>query len=326
LPFEKKKREILIKRELTPCKEYGTEPDKRPIPELIKYGIINVDKPKGPTSHQVSAYLQKIMGVNKGGHSGTLDPGVTGVLPVAIERATRVVQAILNAGKEYVCLMNLHKEISEYEIYKLCEGFTGKIEQMPPVRSAVKRQLRTREIYYIDILEIENGRNILFKVGCQGGTYIRKLVHDMGIKAGSGAHMAELRRTKAGPIDESTAFTLQDISDALYFYKEEGNERFLRKVVQPMENAVKHLPMVWVADTTINPLCHGSNLCIPGVARFHSGINKDDIIAVMSLKDELVALGTAVMISEDIQKAEKGVCVRIDKVFMEPGTYPKYIK
>ena len=205
LPFEKIKREILIKREAEPTKEYGSDPQNRTIPELIKYGIVNIDKPSGPTSHQVSAYVQGIMHIEKSGHSGTLDPGVTGVLPIALERATRVVQTLLTAGKEYVCLMLLHKEMSEYDIYKLFEEFTGTIRQLPPVRSAVKRQLRSREIYYLEILEIEGGRQVLFKVGCQAGTYIRKLVHDMGLKAGCGAHMAELRRTKAGPFTEETA-------------------------------------------------------------------------------------------------------------------------
>jgi predicted RNA-binding protein (TIGR00451 family) len=167
-PFEEIKREILIK------KEADITTAKRPIAELLDYGIINIDKPKGPTSHQVADFVQKILKIPKSGHSGTLDPGVTGSLPIAINKATRIVQALLIAGKEYVCVMHIHKEIEEKKIKKVLKDFTGKITQLPPVKSAVVRQERERSIYYIDLLEIE-GQDVLFKVGCQAGTYIRKL-------------------------------------------------------------------------------------------------------------------------------------------------------
>src|SRR3989338_2496513 len=166
LPFEKINREILVKKEAkTNCtlKEIKAE-------ELINYGIVNIDKPAGPTSHQVSDYVQKILGISKAGHSGTLDPGVTGVLPIALGRATRIVQNLLTAGKEYVAIMYLHKEVSEKEINEAVKKFTGKIKQLPPIKSAVKRRLRTREVYYVEIMEIED-REVLFRIGCQAGTY-----------------------------------------------------------------------------------------------------------------------------------------------------------
>ncbi len=169
LPFEEIKRKILVKKE-TAAEEAG----ERIVEELIKYGVVNIDKPKGPTSHQVSAFVQKILGVNKSGHSGTLDPNVSGVLPTALEKATRIVEVLLKAGKEYVGVMHLHKEVSEEELMNEVEKFRGKIRQKPPIKSAVKRVERTREVYYFDILEID-GKDVLFKVGCQAGTYIRKL-------------------------------------------------------------------------------------------------------------------------------------------------------
>src|SRR3989344_1273100 len=153
LPFEKIKRSILIKKEFETDWNYGQDPNKRKIEELINYGIINLNKPSGPTSHQVSDYVQKILNITKSGHCGTLDPGVTGVLPIALGKATRIVQTLLNAGKEYFGLMHLHKKIEDDLIYKTAEEFVGKIKQLPPIRSAVKRQLRTREIYYLKILE-----------------------------------------------------------------------------------------------------------------------------------------------------------------------------
>lgn len=322
LPFERIKREVLLRKEVPTSDKYGCEPRKRPIEKHIEYGIINLDKPKGPTSHQVSAYVQQILGVKKGGHSGTLDPKVTGVLPVAIEKATRIVQALLVAGKEYVCIMHVHKEIPKEKIQKTIESFVGKIKQLPPIKSAVKREWRYRKVYYIEILDIK-GQDVLFRVGCQAGTYIRKLCHDIGQTLGCGAHMSELRRTKAGPFDESTLVTLQDVADANWYYRNENNERYLRHVIQPLENAVDHLPKIWVYDTTVDTLCHGADLAVPGIAKVHSDIQVGELVAVMTLKGELVAIGEVVMISKDIQKKPRGIAVKAGKVFMEPGTYPR---
>jgi len=242
-------------------------------------------------------------------------------LPVALGRATKVVQGLLKSGKEYVGIMHLHKDL---EVEKLNEAikkdFTGKISQIPPIKSSVKRQERTREIYYFDILE-KNEKDALFIVGCQAGTYIRKLIHDLGQKLKSGAHMQELRRTKAGPFKEDTLCTLQDLADAFHFYKSEGNEKFLRKIIQPVESAVAHLPKIWVFDTTVDTLCHGAALNNPGISKLNDSIKEDDTVAIMTLKDELIALGSAKLKSGDITALEKGLAVKTEKVFMEPGTY-----
>ncbi|MBN1544291.1 RNA-guided pseudouridylation complex pseudouridine synthase subunit Cbf5 [Candidatus Woesearchaeota archaeon] len=325
LPFEKTKRKILVKKQSETSDKYGCSPEARSTEQLLQLGIINIDKPKGPTSHQVSAYVQKILGAKKGGHSGTLDPKVTGVLPTAIEKATRIVQALLVAGKEYICLMHLHKEVPEEQIMKVMKEFTGKITQLPPLKSAVKRQWRERRVYYIEILDIV-GQDVLFVIGCQAGTYIRKICHDIGKSLGTGAHMAELRRTKAGPFNESTLATLHDLTDAYWYYKNEGNDRLLRHIVQPVENAVSHLPKVWVMDTTVDTLCHGADLAVPGIAKLESGIEPDQTVAVMTLKQELAALGTAKINSNDMMRRDRGIAVKTKKVFMDPGTYPKVQK
>ena len=325
LPFEKLEREILIKKESITDPNLGEDPKKRPVSELIEYGVVNIDKPKGPTSHQVSDYVQRILHIKKAGHSGTLDPGVTGVLAIALGKATRIVQTLLPAGKEYVCIMHIHKDVEEKKIRKVFKQFTGKIKQMPPIKSAVKRQERERNIYYLEILEIE-GKDVLYKVGCQAGTDIRKLCHDMGRKLGTGAHMASLRRTKAGCFDESTLTTLQELSDAYHYWKEENEERFIRKVIQPIENAVNHLPKVWVQDSTIESLTHGRDLAVPGINKLHNDINPNDLVAIMSLKEELVAIGTAVMTSLSMCKKNKGIAVNVNKVFMKEGLYNKLTK
>jgi H/ACA ribonucleoprotein complex subunit 4 len=246
---------------------------------------------------------------------------VTGVLPVALGKATRIVEVLLTAGKEYVCLMQLHKDIEKERLEKVCSSFVGKIKQLPPVKSAVARRVRERTVYYFELLDIEK-RYVLFRVGCQAGTYIRKLVSDIGTKIG-GAHMVELRRTKAGPFKEENAFTLHDVMDSYHYYKEEGNEKYIRNVILPIEAAVAHLPKVWIADGAIDSLCHGTSLKMPGISKFESGIKKGDIVAVMTLKNELVCYGTAAADSGKIERSSTGVAIKPDAVFMETGTYPK---
>ena len=322
LPFETNKREVLIRRESQTSDKYGQYPEKRTVEQLLNLGVINLDKPQGPTSHQVSAYLQKILGITKAGHSGTLDPNVTGVLPITLNKSTKIVQALLKSGKEYVCLMHLHKPVEELDLYKVFEKFTGKIKQLPPIKSAVKRQIRERNIYYIELLDFKD-QDALFKVGCQAGTYIRKLVHDIGQELKTGAHMAELRRTKAGPFNETNLFTLQDVTDAFYYYKKHGNEKFIRKIVLPIEEAVSHLPKVWVLDTSVDTLCHGASLAVPGISKVESGIEIDELVAIYTLKNEYICFGRAQMNSKNML-GNKGMAVKTDKVVMEIGTYPRF--
>lgn len=325
LPFERKDREILIRKNVRPSKEFGMFPQERDTEKLLDFGIVNINKPAGPTSHQVSAYVQKILNINKGGHSGTLDPKVTGVLPVAIGKATRIVQTLLIAGKEYVGVMHLHKEIDKETILEAFKKFTGKIKQLPPIKSAVKRQSRFRKIYYLELLDLD-GQDVLFKVGCQAGTYIRKLCHDLGAHLGCGAHMSQLRRTKAGCFSEDTLCTLQDLTDAFWYYKNEGDDSKLRKLVMPIEKAVDHLPKVWALDSAVDTLCHGASLKIPGVAKVESEIQNDEMVAMLTLKDELIGIGTSKMTSREMIGKDRGLCVQTSKIFMDPSTYPRINK
>tara|TARA_Y100000310_G_scaffold97577_1_gene95213 strand:- start:1963 stop:2973 length:1011 start_codon:yes stop_codon:yes gene_type:complete len=322
LPYEKIKRKILIKKNSQTSKEYGLNPNERSIKELIEYGIININKPSGPTSHQTSDYVKKILNIDKAGHSGTLDPKVTGVLPTALNKATRIVQTLLKEGKEYVTLMHLHKEIPESKIHKVMKDFVGKIRQLPPLKSSVKRQLRTREIYYIEIMEIK-GKDVLFRVGCQAGTYIRKLVHDIGLKLETGAHMAQLIRTKVGPFNDKNFHTLHDLKDA-YEFSKEGNEKELRKIILPIESTLEFLPKIWVFDNTISSLCHGSDLYSNGIGKLHDNIKEDDLVAILTLKEELVCLGIALTSTKEMLKTINTRLVKTKKVFMSPDIYPLF--
>ena len=314
--------DLIIKAEGETDPNYGTFPDERPIEDHIKRGVINLDKPSGPTSHEIDSWVKRILGVEKTGHGGTLDPKVTGVLPIGIDYATRAIQLLLGADKEYVCLMHLHEKISEAKIRNILKEFQGKIFQTPPLKSAVKREMRVRNIYYVDILEID-GQDVLFKIGCEGGTYIRKYCHDIGEALGIGAHMAELRRTKSGPFTEDeTLTTLQDLTDAYHIWKEEGDESPIRDCILPIEVAVKHLPRIIIRDSAVDAVCHGADLAAGGILSLDDNIKKDNTVAVMTLKGELVAAGESLNTSNEIYKANKGIVIDVKKVFMEPGTYP----
>ncbi|BDZ69051.1 RNA-guided pseudouridylation complex pseudouridine synthase subunit Cbf5 [Methanobacterium ferruginis] len=302
--------------------QYGCHPDERPIEEHLSKGIINLDKPSGPTSHEIDSWVKRILKCEKTGHGGTLDPRVTGVLPIGIDTATRAIQLLLEAPKEYVCLLRLHEDVGESTIRDILEEFTGKIFQTPPLRSAVKRELRVRTIYYVNILEID-GQDALFRIGCEAGTYIRKYCHDVGEALGCGAHMAELRRTRVGDFKEDeTLKTLQDVNDAYHYWKEDDDEAPLRECVFPMETAATHLKKIVVRDSAVDALCHGADLAAGGILSLSEGINKDETLVVMTLKDEMVAAGKAMATTPEMEMAEKGIMVDIKKVFMEPGTYP----
>jgi len=325
LPFEKRRAKVLVKRQAETDPKHGRVPEQRTAEEIVQYGIINLNKPAGPTSHQVSDYVQRVLHIDKAGHSGTLDPGVTGVLPTALGRATRIVQALLTAGKEYVGIMHLHDEVPTKELEVAIKKFTGIITQLPPLRSAVKRQLRQREVYYFEVLEIQ-GKDVLFKVGCEAGTYIRKLCHDLGLALKTGAHMASLHRTKAGPFTDEDYVTLQDLEDAYHYWKNENNDKLLKACIRPVESGVAHLPKVWVQDSAVDSICHGASLKAPGIAKLDADIAKGMLVAIMTLKNELVALGDAHQTSEELLKAERGEAVKTHKVFMLTGTYPAQTK
>jgi H/ACA ribonucleoprotein complex subunit 4 len=299
----------------------GLPPEDRNLQQMLKRGVVVVDKVPGPTSHEVVAWVKKLMDLDHVGHGGTLDPKVTGVLPVTLEESTKCVQALLDSGKEYITIMRTHEDVEEKRLLETLKQFEGEIFQRPPLRSAVSRRLRTRIIYRIEYLE-GHGRNWLFKVACQSGTYIRKLCSDVGEVLGCGAHMHELRRTRSGPFTEMQAVTLYEIADAMDQYKE-GDEAMLMKILHPVEEALALLPHIWIRDSAVEALCTGAQLAVPGILRLESGIEPKGLIAVMTQRNEAVALMRAEMGSDTILKEEHGIAAILERVIMQRGTYPK---
>jgi H/ACA ribonucleoprotein complex subunit 4 len=227
------------------------------------------------------------------------------------------------AGKEYICVMKLHSQVKEARVKSVLEEFQGPIYQRPPVRSSVKRRLRERRIYYLDFLEMDE-RNVLFKVGCEAGTYIRKLCYDIGEVLGSAAHMQELRRTRVGPfIEDESLVTLHDISYLFNQWQETKDENLVRKFVYPMEKALELIPKIYVRDSAVDALCHGAHLAAPGVLSLESGIKIGDDVAVFTQKGEAVTLSKAAVSSQSMLKMGHGFVAKTNRVLMHRGLYPK---
>ncbi|MHA2361592.1 MAG: RNA-guided pseudouridylation complex pseudouridine synthase subunit Cbf5 [Candidatus Thorarchaeota archaeon] len=322
LPADKP-REVILKAEESTNPEYGySSLDDLPLEHLLQNGIVILDKPSGPTSHEVATWVRKILKSDRAGHSGTLDPAVTGILPLGIGNATKAMQALLPAGKEYVCVMELHKDAPEEDIRRVIEEFTGKLYQKPPLRSSVRKVLRVREVYYNIIHQIK-GRLVLFRVGCQAGTYIRKLCFDIGEGLGVGAHMRELRRTRVGLLREDEHLcTLHDLKDAYEFWVDDGDETELRRYLLPIESSLTHLPFISVRDSAVNAICHGANLAASGVVQLSSGIKKGDLLAHKTIKGEAIAIASSNETSDRIAKTNSGIISNTERVLMERGRYP----
>jgi H/ACA ribonucleoprotein complex subunit 4 len=219
--------------------------------------------------------------------------------------------------------MRLHSQVPEDQVKKVLEEFQGTVYQRPPVRSSVKRRLRTRRIYYIDLLEIAE-KNVLFKIGCEAGTYIRKLCYDVGELLGCAAHMQELRRTRVGPfVEDESLVTLHDISYLFSQWQETKDESMLRKFVYPMEKALDLMPKIYVRDSTVDALCHGAHLTAPGVLSLNAGIRIGDEVAVFTQKGEAITLSKATVSSESMLKMDHGFVAKTQRVLMPRGLYPK---
>ncbi len=291
-----------------------------PAPEAeIPSGILVIDKTRGPSSHQVTAWVGKMLHVHVG-HSGTLDPQVSGVLLVMLGRAVRLAPLLLQHQKEYVCLMRLHGDTTRERLDEVMREFTGRIYQRPPRRSAVARNLRIRTIHSLIILDFEE-RLVLFRVTCDAGTYIRSLCHHIGLALGTGAHMQELRRTRSGGFDESDAYSLHDLADAVSALSK-GDSSLLRKMIQPIEAGVRDHPGITIRGSAVDAVVRGAALAGVGVIQSDQ-FRKKDLIAIKTEAGEFVGIGEALLDSARIVPGKPGLVVAPRIVFMVPGTYPK---
>ncbi len=306
-----------------PC---GYSPTKRPIDVLKNYGVINLDKPSNPSSHEVVAWVKKILKVEKTGHSGTLDPKVTGCLITCINNATRLVKAQQSAGKEYVAVVKLHAKLDKpKKLEKALDSLTGACFQRPPLISAVKKELRVRNIYELRLYEYDEERDMgIFWVSCEAGTYVRTLCVHLGYLLGCGAHMQELRRTRSGALKEDgTMVTLHDVKDAQWHFEQYNNEEYLRRVVMPLEILLVGMPRIVIKDTSVNAVCYGAQLMLPGVLRYESNIEVGTQVVIITTKGEAVAIAIAQMTTSTIATCDHGIVARTKRVIMDRDTYEK---
>ncbi|PSQ45267.1 RNA-guided pseudouridylation complex pseudouridine synthase subunit Cbf5 [Halobacteriales archaeon SW_6_65_15] len=314
-------------------------PEDRSPAELLDFGVVNLDKPPGPSAHQVAAWVRDLAReamasveraeghaepVEQAAHAGTLDPKVTGCLPVLTGTATRLSQVFLEGAKEYVAVLELHDEAPS-DVEAIAAEFEGPLYQKPPRKSAVARQLRVREIYDLDVLEVTD-RQALLRIRCESGTYVRKLCHDLGLALGTGAHMGDLRRTGTDPFDDSTLVTMEDLADGLARWREDDDDDWLREVVQPAEAALTHLPAVTIARSAAEQVAQGAQVYAPGVIEVDGlrpsarrtesdgaeDADENQLVACYIPDGAAVCLGT--MVGDPV--AEEGVAVELERVLV----------
>lgn len=307
---------------------FGCSPSEREIREYIRSGVIKLDKPANPSSHEVVAWIKRILRVEKTGHSGTLDPKVTGCLTVCIERATRLVKSQQGAGKEYIAvfkLNNIDESITNKKVCKALEKLTGPCFQRPPLISAVKRQLRIRHIYELELKEFHPERGMgVFWVSCEAGTYIRTLCEHLGLLLGTGGFMQELRRVRSGIHKEGAGLvTMHDILDGQFLLDNHREQAYLRKVIKPLESLLVAHKRVMIKDTAVNAVCYGAQVLLPGVLRFDEGIEKGEEIVIITTKGEAICLAYAYMTSTTMKTCDHGTVAKIKRVLMERDLYPR---
>lgn len=283
-------------------------PAERDVAELLSFGVVNLDKPPGPSAHQVTAWVRDMLSVEKAAHAGTLDPKVTGTLPVLLGDATRCSQALLGP-KEYVAVLEVHGPVPG-DLATVATEFEGPIYQKPPRKSAVERSLRVRTIHDLEVLETGD-RRALLAITCESGTYVRKLCHDLGLALGTGAHMGDLRRTAAAPFDDSDLCTLYDLADALAD-SEAGNDDPIRAIVDPAERTLGALPSVTIADSAAAAVANGAPVYAPGVLDVADGAREADLVACYTTTGTAVCLGRVV----GDPGADTGTVVDLERVLV----------
>ena len=303
---------------------YGIPPALRSVEDLLKSGIVIINKQAGPSSHQVAAWLRDSFELQATGHGGTLDPNVTGVLPVSIGKASKVIKVLQESSKEYICHLKLSKDPGKKKLEEVFSKFIGPIYQIPPFQAAVKRELRIRRIYELEILEY-NSTSVLFRVECEGGTYIRNLCDDIGSVLGTRGIMEQLIRTKSGPFKLEDSYSLVEAHDIFQNWKSSSDESNLKNILRPLEDMLVDLPKVEVKDSAVDAICHGADLAIPGISAVSKKLKRGQLVSLISGQNQCIALGRATIDAKEIinKKNEKGKAVKLERVIMERGTYPR---
>lgn len=313
---------LLLDSEAISEPKYGCSPNDRSIEQLLDGGWILIDKPAGPSSHQLAAWAREMLGVEKLGHGGTLDPFATGSLILLSGRAMRLTGRILKGEKTYHCIFKLPKDISDDDLINNISKLTGRIHNVPPIESAVKVQVRQRTINEFNIIE-RNDRILLCTIDCEAGTYVRTLARDLGLLLGGDVELIELRRGKSGSFSENDAITMHQLSDAIYLWKNHNNAEGMKKIIQPVETLLENIPKICIKDGAAAALSHGAPLARPGVVGLNPGVKRGDEVAIITMKHEIVCLASMSVNGDDVKNMTGGEIARPNLVLMPPQTYPK---
>jgi len=296
-------------------------PPADPVAERIAAGaFLLLDKPRGPSSHQVTAWARDLLGVERAGHAGTLDPNVSGLLWVGVGPALKLLPLVLELPKRYVGVVVLHGAVEARELEGALVEFTGPIYQTPPVRSAVRRERRVRTVHRLELVESEGTRRLI-DVVADSGTYIRTLAVDLGEALGVGAHLEELRRTATGPFTEASAITLTELADAVAA-RAIGDPAPLLAALHPIEEVWREFPRIVVKESAASAIAHGAGLARGGIVGAPKGFAQGARVVLVRRSGELLATGIARVDAEEMRGSGHGWVVDQTRVFVDAERFP----
>ncbi len=303
---------------------FGCLPSERPLEELLECGVILIDKPSGPSSHQLAAWARSMLGIKRIGHGGTLDPFATGLLTLLCGRSTKITGELLKKPKRYVAVIRFKRPIEEDEISNLVSQMKGEIYNVPPKESAVKIQVRTRDVSKSDLIQTEEGGRVhLLSINCEAGTYIRTLVRDLGLLSGNECELLELHRSMSGTLDDQMACTMQQLADAVFLWREHDDHHGLSRLLSPVETVLDDIPRIVIKDGAVSALSHGAPLARPGIVSVPRGLLTGSMVLLSSLKGEAVAIAELSVGSDSIPGMKSGQVATPKTVIMQPGAYPQ---
>ena len=280
----------------------------------IDRGLIILDKPCGHVAHEITTYVKKLLRVKRAGHAGTLDPDVSGVMPIALGKDTKLLSYLTAKTKTYVGIMKIkNRSISDERLKDVFKKFVGTITQTPPKISAVRKIPRKRTIYYIRFLERKDNL-VLFEAKVDAGTYIRTLCEDIGREIG-GARMEELRRIAVGSITEREAVKIQDLIDAVWL-AERGKPESLNLIIKNTPDYIE-LRKVTIKDGALQSIKNGAQIMAPALVDVEYGIKKDEFVKIFSQSGVFVGIGKVVADKEILEKMKSGLAVKIERMHLD---------
>jgi len=300
----------------------GGIPDDRDVEERLASGFILLDKPAGPTSHQLASWARDLFGLERLGHGGTLDPFATGVLPLMAGKTMKLTKKILTHKKTYICVFRFATVPDEAQLKKIMKQLTGRVYNVPPEVSAVKVQVRTRKIFTFENIEMK-GNDMIARVYCEAGTYIRTMARDLGLLLDMKVQLKELRRENTGVFKLEDCITMQDLADAVWLWKECNQPEALLRVIHPIEKLLLDLPSATVKDSAAAALAHGAPLLRPGLINISAGVKAGKEVVIQTLKGEAVGIVSLTLNTDEIAAINEGEVARPSMVLLDEGLYPR---